>query len=226
MFVDIYRSFTLIPFLLETRNQYNCVNLCNNNNITDNINSDFNNDINDDRYNFNKYIDSNNERFKDIENKIDKIIENERSVNYNTIKLLTSEITYEWARTWIYDMVNIQTQFPQFMYQDMFIMRDYSMRHSNTLYFYISYYPADIPGTYGPYFISALKLIPEKKQLMTDMIIQNPNLVQDYGDNPRYLIDFKYELEKLSIDSGVFFKFNNLKKLENKRYYYSWLYEI
>lgn len=226
MFVDIYRSFSLIPFLLETRNQYNGVNLCNNNNITDNINNDFNNDINDDRYNFNKYIDSNNERFKDIENKIDKIIENERSVNYNTIKLLTSEITHEWAKNWIYDMVNIQTQFPQFMYQDMFIMSDYSMRNSNTLYFYISYYPIDIPGTYGPYFISALKLIPEKKQLMTEMIIQNPNLVQDYGDNPRYLIDFKYELENLCIDSGVFFKFNNLEKLENKRYYYSWIYEI
>jgi len=61
---------------------------------------------------------------------------------------------------------------------------------------------------------------------MADMVIQNPNLVQDYGDNPMYLIDFKYELEKLCIDSGVFFKFNNLQKLDNKRYYYSWLYEI
>lgn len=222
MFVDIYRSFTLIPFLLGTRHKYNSVNLCNNNNITDNLN----NDIIDDRYNFNKYIDSNNERFKDIENKIDKIIENERSVNYNNIKLLTSEITHEWAKNWIYDMVHIHSYFPQFMYQDMFIMRDYSMRHSNTLYFYISYYPTDIPGTYGPYFISVLKLNPSKKELMADMVIQNPNLVQDYGDNPMYLIDFKYELEKLCIDSGVFFKFNNLQKLDNKRYYYSWLYEI
>lgn len=223
MFIDIYRSFTLMSFLSGTRNEYNSVNLCNNNNITDYIKNDIQDD---DRYNFNKYINNNNKNFKDIEDKIDKIIENEKSVNYNNIKLLTSEITYEWAKNWIYDMVNIKSEIPQFMYQDMFIMRDYSNRNKNTLYLYISYYPSDIPGTYGPYFISALKLIPEKKELMTEIIIQNPNLVHYYSDNPLYLINFKYELEKLCIDSGVFFKFNNLKNLDNKRYYYSWLHDI
>ena len=217
MFVDIYRSFAILSPLLNTR--------CNLNLLVNENFTDYNSDM-DDGYNFNKYLEDNKSRFKNLENKVDKIIENENTIKYYNIKLITSEITHEWAKNWIYDMVNMESNFPQFMYQDMFIMRDYSERNKNPLYFYIAYFPPEISGRYGPYFISVFRLHPPKKLFMSELLIQNPNHIEDYGDSTKYLVDFKYQLEKLCIDSGVIFKFDNLKKLDNKRYYYTWLYEL
>ena len=33
--------------------------------------------------------------------------------------------TIEWAKNWIHDMVGYSNSFPKFMYQDMFLMRDF-----------------------------------------------------------------------------------------------------
>ena len=39
------------------------------------------------------------------------------------------------------------------------------------------------------------------------------------------IINFKNELKALAYESGVLFKFDNLKDSVDSRYYYSWLFE-
>lgn len=188
------------------------------------------NDNNDTFPSFNKFIENKTINEKKMEMYLDKIIEKEKQ-NFvlpitHSMKLLTSNITLEWSKNWIYDMVNIDSDFPQFMYQDMFLMNDYSKKNINPLYFYIGYYPRSITQRDGPYYIAALKLIPEKYLLTTNIIIQNPNHIVDYGHNDAYLVNFKLDLDTMCKHANVSFSFDDLKQLKNKRYYYTWLYNM
>lgn len=191
---------------------------------------DSNSNSNDTFPSFNKFIENKTNNEKQMEMYIDKIIEKE---NQNVVlpithsmRLLTSNITLEWSKNWIYDMVNIDSDFPQFMYQDMFLMNEYSKKNINPLYYYIGYYPRSITQRDGPYYIAALKLIPEKSRLTTNIIIQNPNHIVDYGHNDAYLVNFKLEIENMCKHANISFSFDELKQLKNKRYYYTWLYNM
>ena len=141
------------------------------------------------------------------------------------LKLLNSLSTVEWTRNWIYDMVNYQNTFPQFMYRDMFAMRDFAINNTSQNYFYIGYFPTDIRLIQGPYYIGAFELKPQNREFHTMLIIQNPNYMIESEFDERKMIKYKRELVNLTKDSMVFFKFAQLKNASNKRYFYSWLYE-
>ena len=196
--------------------------------LDSNINN--NNNNNDTFPSFNKFIENKTINEKQMEMYLDKIIEKEKK-NFvlpitHSMTLLTSNITLEWSKNWIYDMVNIDSNFPQFMYQDMFLMNEYSKKNINPIYYYIGYYPRSITQRDGPYYIAALKLIPEKSRLTTNIIIQNPNHMVDYGHNDAYLVNFKLEIENMCKQANVSFSFDDLKQLKNKRYYYTWFYNM
>jgi len=140
------------------------------------------------------------------------------------MKLLTNEITIEWTRNWIYDMINKEINFPQFMYIDMYHMRDYGLNNTGPFDFYIGYYPHDISGKFGPYYIAAIKLDPKNRIFDTTIIVQNPNYIFNYND--RYLVDFKMDLLLICKSSGVNFRYDKLKNLLNQRYYYTWIYDM
>ena len=140
------------------------------------------------------------------------------------LQLLNNMIAVEWSKTWIYNMIHYTDTFPTFMYQDMFMIRDFAIINSSKQYFYIGYFPSDIRCIHGPYYIGAFELIPKLREFHTHLLVQNPNYMIENEYDENKIIDFKRELIKMSQDSLVFFKFNKLKKGSNDRYYYSWLY--
>jgi hypothetical protein len=141
------------------------------------------------------------------------------------LKLITSFITLQFAQTWVYEMIHLNSFFPTFMYQDMHKMRDFSRVNISKQYFYISYYPPYIDSNKGPYYIAAFELNSKEREFITHIIIQNPNYcVENIYDNEQ-IINFKKQLEALCSDATVFFKYSNLNNTSLKRYYYSWLYE-
>lgn len=145
--------------------------------------------------------------------------------NKNNLQMLTNVNTIELTKKWIHDMVLYEIRFPTFMYQDMFVMRDFAIQHTSNLYFYIGYFPSDIKLFSGPYYIGVFELIPTERSFSAHMIVQNPNYIMedDYAD--KRLISFKNDLENMCKDATVFFKFNNLKNKSNDRYHLTWLYE-
>ena len=144
----------------------------------------------------------------------------------NNLKLLTSLGSIEWAKNWIYDMVHYNSGgYPRFMYYDMFCMKDFARVNDTDLYFYIGYFPSDVNLNNGPYYIGAFELVPKDRAIHTHLIIQNPNYWIDTNEKDDKIINFKKELEKMTMEAGVFFKFSKLQNTTNQRYYYSWLYE-
>lgn len=161
-----------------------------------------------------------------IDNRNNKKTEIGLEPESNNLKLLTSLGSIEWAKNWIYDMVHYNSvSYPRFMYYDMFCMKDFAKVNDTDLYFYIGYFPSDVNLNNGPYYIGAFELIPKDREIQTHLIIQNPNYWIDTNKNDDKIIKFKKELEKMTMDAGVFFKFSKLQNTTNQRYYYSWLYE-
>ena len=165
-------------------------------------------------------------KFKEKYNEIinEKYNEKNNYIFFKDIKLLTSIAACEWARTWIYEMVHVPDYFPTFMYQDMFKMRDFGSKNNSKEYFYIGYYPEDVNLKYGPYYIAAFELVPKMRELQTYIIVQNPHYCIDTIYDEVKIKNFKKEIQALSNDAYVFFKYDNLKSMSNERYYYSWLY--
>ena len=140
------------------------------------------------------------------------------------LKLLTPEACVEWAKTWTFEMTHIPSQFPTFMFQDMFKMRDFGTINCSRNYFYIGFFPKKVDLKYGPYFIGAFELRPVKREFITHAIIQNPYYYSSNFDKTKF-VAFKKELLALCRDASVFLKFSNLKNTKNERYYFSWLYD-
>ena len=122
-------------------------------------------------------------------------------------------------------MVGYSNSFPKFMYQDMFLMRDFARENNTIEYFYIGYFPSSTRLMHGPYYIGCFELIVKKREFQTHLIIQNPNYMMENELDSKRIVHFKEELVKMTNDAMVFFKFSNLKNSSNERYYYSWLYE-
>ena len=140
------------------------------------------------------------------------------------LKMLTSDTCREWAKTWTSEMTHDVTQFPTFMFHDMFKMRDFSTINCSRNYFYIGYFPKKLQPKQGPYFIGAFELRPHTREFLTHAIIQNPHYYNNDYDKTK-IVDFKKELLALCRDASVFLKFSHLKNSKNERYYYSWLYD-
>ena len=141
------------------------------------------------------------------------------------LKLLTSFSAIQWARSWVYEMVNIKELFPTFMYTDMYKMCEFGSVNVSKRYFYIGYYLPKIDQTKGPYYIGAFEVNPQEREFITRIIIQNPYYCVKNNYNKECIIDFKKELCALCVEANVFFKYSNLKNSDQERYYYSWLYE-
>ena len=165
--------------------------------------------------------------FKQAEEKERRIRERYDNIEPTSkdLKLLNNMVTLEWAKNWINDMVSYSNSFPGFMYQDMFLMRDFARENETKKYFYIGYFPSDTRLMHGPYYIGSFELIVEMREFQTHLIIQNPNYMMEDELDTHRIVHFKQELVKMTNDAMVFFKFSNLKNSSNERYYYSWLYE-
>lgn len=171
--------------------------------------------------------------FNDIANdKINNSINNQKNknnqednleinFNVNQLTLLDNQKTIDYTKKWIKDMIIINgIKFPQYMYKDMYIMREFSENNKSLLDFYIGYYPFSNKDSHDPIYIGYFSVNPFKRLFCCKSIIQNPN----YNDNESYIIHFKYNIEKVSKDTNCKLIFEDLKNLENKRYWMSWFY--
>lgn len=141
------------------------------------------------------------------------------------LKILSSFSAIEWSRTWIYEMLHVPDYFPTFMFQDMFLLRDFGQKNNSKNYFYIGYYPSDINLKNGPFYIGAFELVPKMREFRTHILVQNPYYCTENTYDENKIKDFKKELMAMCNDATVFFKFSNLQNTSEQRYYYSWLYE-
>ena len=141
------------------------------------------------------------------------------------LERLSNEVTIQWTRNWIQDMVRYEVRFPGFMYKDIFSIRDFAIQNQSDLYFYIGYFPSDMRTIHGPYYIGAFELNPRDRTFSAYKIVQNPNYMIDDKNCKKRMINFKKELRAMSEDACVFFKFSQLKNESNDRYYLTWLYE-
>jgi hypothetical protein len=141
------------------------------------------------------------------------------------LKLLTSEASIEWAKTWTLDMIHQPNHFPTFMFQDMFKMRDFGSINSSQTYFYIGFFPKTLNLKHGPYYVGAFELQPGKRHFITHAIIQNPYYYSNNNFDTTKFVEFKRELLALCRDASVFLQFSNLKNTKDERYYFSWLYD-
>tara|TARA_Y100000591_G_C21810741_1_gene687730 strand:+ start:451 stop:1284 length:834 start_codon:yes stop_codon:yes gene_type:complete len=205
-----------------------------------NINNEFREDLNQNGRNDDDDNDNDNDNFpsfykfmrerekKELEKK-EEYLNKEKTYFMETsskdLKLLTSISAIQWARTWIYEMVNVENFFPTFMFQDMYRMRDFGEINQNKNFFYIGYFPTDVNLKKGPFYIGAFQLIPQNRTFSTHLIIQNPFHCLDNKYDYDKIINFKKELEAMTNDANVVFKFTKLQNNNDQRYYYSWLYD-
>ena len=207
-----------------------------NKNINSNIEIELNESYNDENFpSFEKFLKNKKAKdeeeilkyFKQAEEKERRMKERYENIEPTSkdLKLLNNVATIEWSKNWIHDMVSYSNSFPKFMYQDMFLMKDFAIENKTKNYFYIGYFPSNTRLMHGPYFIGSFELIPKNREFQTHLIIQNPNyMIEDEVDSNR-IIEYKKELVNMAHDAMVFFKYSNLKNSLNERYYYSWLYE-
>lgn len=178
-------------------------------------------DKNLDDFNSNKKKSKQEKNSKESNNINDKSLE---IYETNQVTLLNNVVTQEWGKKWIYDMVQqYNNYFPQYMYKDMFLMREYCEKNVKNTDFYIGFFPTIRKCIYGPYYIGAFKLNPITKIFSCKYIIQNPNYVDD---NKSFFIEFKNNVKIVSKKAGATFDFSELKNLENKRYYMAWKYDL
>ena len=104
-------------------------------------------------------------------------------------------------------------------------MREFCKQNTSREYFYIGYIPSD--ATKGPYFIGAFELVPEKRELNTYFIMQNPNyIISDKDNNINRFINYKKEILRMTYEANVFLKYDKLGKTPAcERYYLAWLFE-
>ena len=184
---------------------------------------------------FNKFLENRNKkeqaRTRHIFHKADIKARNiERNLNIpfaKDLKLLTYHETKEYTKKWVNDMINNgpSHNYPKFIYNDIYDMRDFCNKNISQEYFFIGYIPKR-PNK-GPYYIGAFELIRKKREFHTHLIMQNPNYINyDKDININKFLDFKKELLKMSNQANVFFKYEKLNNSSTtKRYYLSWLFE-
>ena len=177
-------------------------------------------------FNITKAINESKANYLNEENKKIKI---ERYEDFEPtskdLKILSSFSSIEWTRTWMYEMLHVPDYFPTFMFQDMFLLRDFGQKNNSKNYFYIGYYPSDINLKNGPFYIGAFELVPKMREFKTHIIVQNPYYCVENIYDENKIKNFKKELMAMCNDATVFFKFSNLQNTSEQRYYYSWLYE-
>jgi hypothetical protein len=137
------------------------------------------------------------------------------------LKLLTHMNAQGWSNSWLMHIAHESTPFfDEHYYRDYLNMLSVSAGYTSKEYFYLGFYPEDSRGGNGPKYIGVFKLMHRQRILDTIMIIENPYNLDDDSN----LANFKDTIIHMADTAQVFFKFNNLKKPEQMRYYLAWMH--
>ena len=137
------------------------------------------------------------------------------------LKLLTHLNAEGWANSWLMHISQESTPFfDEHYYRDYLNMLSVAPSYTSKEYLYLGFYPDGNRNYDGPKYIGVFKLIHRQRTFNTIMIIENPHYI---GDDS-HLINFKHTLMHMTDSSRVFFKFNDLKRPEQIRYYLAWIH--
>jgi len=137
------------------------------------------------------------------------------------LKLLTHLNGEGWANSWLMHIAQESTPFfDEHYYRDYLNMLSVAQSYTSKEYFYLGFYPDEKRNYDGPKYIGVFKLLHSQRIFNTIMIIENPH----YTEDDSHLINFKYILMHMTDASHVFFKFNDLKRPEQMRYYLAWMH--
>lgn len=137
------------------------------------------------------------------------------------LKLLTHLNAEGWSSSWLMHISQESTPFfDEHYYRDYLNMLSVAPSYTSKEYFYLGFYPEGSRNYDGPKYIGVFKLLHSQRIFNTIMIIENPHYI---GDDS-HLINFKYILMHMTDSSHVFFKFNDLKRPEQMRYYLAWMH--
>ena len=137
------------------------------------------------------------------------------------LKLLTHLNAEGWSSSWLKYISEESTPFfDEHYYRDYLNMLSVAPSYTSNDYFYLGFYPDGLINNNGPKYIGVFKLLHKKRIFNTIMIIESPYYTEDDSN----LINFKYILNHMTDASYVFFKFNDLKRPEQMRYYLAWMH--
>ena len=139
------------------------------------------------------------------------------------LKLLTHLNGNAWAQNWLLHMGRNDTE----VYDDHYCLECLSMKESSNLYtskeyLYFGFFPEGRKGTaaYEPKYLALFVLQPKKRILNAKLIVENPKYIHE----DTCLIEFENSLRQLCDESYVFFKYDELKRPGQIRYYYEWTF--
>ena len=134
------------------------------------------------------------------------------------LKLLTHLSVENWAQNWLLYIANSGIEYDDHYYMDYLNMKGMANMYTSSEYFYIGFFPDNIITNQGPKYISLLNLDHKKRIFNTKCIIENPYYMN--GDSE--LDYFKELLINLTESAYVFFKFSDLNRPGQVRYYLEW----
>tara|TARA_B100000963_G_scaffold358555_1_gene383462 strand:- start:5608 stop:6183 length:576 start_codon:yes stop_codon:yes gene_type:complete len=134
------------------------------------------------------------------------------------LKLLTHLSVENWAHNWLMYIANSGVEYDDHYYMDYLNMKGMANMYTSTEYFYLGFYPDNIITNQGPKYIALLDLQHKKRIFNTKCLIENPY----YMDGNSELSYFKELLINLTESAYVFFKFTDLNRPGQVRYYLEW----
>ena len=153
--------------------------------------------------------------------KNDTLINSLEPPSGGSLKLLTHLNAASWSYNWLMYISDPQTDnYDDHFYMDYFNMNGMTNIYTNVEFFYLGYFPDGLVCNQGPKYIGLFRLNHKKRVFNAILLIENPH----YTHTDSNLHDFKREVMALTDTAHVFFRYNDLKRPEQIRYYLEWMH--
>ena len=138
------------------------------------------------------------------------------------LKLLTNINCNAWAQNWLIHMGRNDTE----LYDEHYCTECLHMKESSNIYtaeeyFYFGFFPEGSKcGSYEPKYMALFFLDAKRRAMNAKLIVENPKFIEE----DTMLLTFENDVRKLCDESYVFFKYDELKRPGQIRYYYEWTF--
>jgi hypothetical protein len=138
----------------------------------------------------------------------------------NALKYLTYMNINAWADNWLTYMQAHPLHDDHYV-SECLKLKETCNIYTSDEYFYFGYFPnTGGSGLYEPKYVTVCELLHSKRTLSVRLVAENPKFI----DDDSLLIAFENDLRQLCDTSFVFFKYDELKRPGQMRYYYDWIF--
>jgi len=138
------------------------------------------------------------------------------------LKLLTNLNCNAWAQNWLLHMGRADTElYDEHYCTECLHMKEATSMYTSEEYFYFGFSPdGSNCGSYEPKYMALFFLDAKRRAMNAKLIVENPKFI---GEDTM-LVQFENDVRKLCDESYVFFKYDELKRPGQIRYYYEWTF--